>query len=183
MKDTVKTLASLSAALSFLFLGSPASAADFSRPSPPITIPAQKALLPGKYVEFTTLKRQILQILPSFSFNAQWRMKLPEIDRTLKRIDSILAKLTKITKTELQSDMNGALGLPSEFQGLMSDMEKFEDEIKKWEEELNTAGDDAQLQNVDLQNMLTKQQQVLQSLSRVGKLLHDIDTAVFRKVG
>jgi hypothetical protein len=44
-------------------------------------------------------------------------------------------------------------------------------------------GDDAQLANVDLQNMLQKQQQTLQMMSNISKMLHDTSMAVIRKIG
>jgi len=56
-------------------------------------------------------------------------------------------------------------------------------EIRKWEEELQTIGDDAQLANVDLQNMLQKQQQTMQMMSQISKMLHDTAMAVIRKMG
>ena len=51
------------------------------------------------------------------------------------------------------------------------------------EENLNSIGDDAQLANIDLQNMLQKQQQAIQMLSNVSKVLHDTAMAVIRKIG
>ena len=55
--------------------------------------------------------------------------------------------------------------------------------IKGKEEQLNSVGDDAQLANVDLQNILQKQQQTLQLLSNVSKQLHDTALAIIRKIG
>jgi hypothetical protein len=57
------------------------------------------------------------------------------------------------------------------------------DEIKKWEEKLNSIGDDAQLANVDLQNILQKQQQALQMMSNISKMLYDSAMSVIRKIG
>ena len=56
-------------------------------------------------------------------------------------------------------------------------------EIKKWEEKLNGLGDDAQLANVDLQNILQKQHQTLQMMSNISKMLFDTAQSVIRKVG
>ena len=56
-------------------------------------------------------------------------------------------------------------------------------EIVKWEQKLSTVGEDAQLANIDLQNALQKQQQVLQTLSNVSKMLHDTAMAIIRKIG
>ena len=61
--------------------------------------------------------------------------------------------------------------------------EALDNEINKWEEKLNSVGDDAQLANVDLQNMLQKQQQTLQMLSNISKMLHDTAMSVIRKIG
>jgi hypothetical protein len=51
------------------------------------------------------------------------------------------------------------------------------------EQRLNALGDDAQLANVDLQNILQKQQQTLQMMSNISKLLYDTATSVIRKLG
>lgn len=43
---------------------------------------------------------------------------------------------------------------------------------------LNSVGDDAQLANVDLQNALQKQQQTLQTMSNILKMMHDTATSI-----
>src|SRR2546423_921962 len=48
---------------------------------------------------------------------------------------------------------------------------------------LSSVGDDEQLANVDLQNILQKQQQTLQMLSNISKALYDTAWAVTRKMG
>jgi hypothetical protein len=58
-----------------------------------------------------------------------------------------------------------------------------DNEIARWEERLSTLGDDAQLANVDLQNILQKQQQALQMLSNISKEQHDTAMAIIRKLG
>jgi hypothetical protein len=55
--------------------------------------------------------------------------------------------------------------------------------IKALEEKLASVGDDSQLANIDLQNALQKQQQVLQTMANMSKLLHDSAMAVIRKMG
>ncbi len=61
--------------------------------------------------------------------------------------------------------------------------DEFEREAARWEEKLSSVGDDAQLANVDLQNMLQKQQQTLQQMSNISKMLHDTAMAIIRKIG
>jgi uncharacterized phage infection (PIP) family protein YhgE len=63
------------------------------------------------------------------------------------------------------------------------ELSRAESELKAWEETLNSAGDDAQLANVDLQNILQKQQQTLQMMSNISKLLYDTAQSVIRKMG
>ena len=62
-------------------------------------------------------------------------------------------------------------------------LDAISDEIERWEEKLNSIGDDAQLANVDLQNALQKQQQVLQMMSNISKMLHDTAMSIIRKMG
>jgi hypothetical protein len=65
----------------------------------------------------------------------------------------------------------------------VADLEQLDAEIRRWEEKLNSIGDDAQLANVDLQNVLQKQQQTLQMMSNISKMLHDTAMSVIRKMG
>lgn len=54
--------------------------------------------------------------------------------------------------------------------------------IKDLETKLDSVGDDAQLANVDLQNILQKQTQCLQLISNISKLCHDTAIAIIRKI-
>ena len=62
-------------------------------------------------------------------------------------------------------------------------MEGIDAAIAHWEGQLNSVGDDSQLANIDLQNVLQKQQQALQMMSQISKVLHDTAMAVIRKIG
>jgi len=61
--------------------------------------------------------------------------------------------------------------------------EQLENYVDDLEEQLSTVGDDAQLANIDLQNMLQKQQQTIQMMSNISKSLHNTAMAVIRKMG
>jgi hypothetical protein len=61
--------------------------------------------------------------------------------------------------------------------------EEWENYVKDLEDQLSALGDDAQLANIDLQNALQKQQQTLQTMSNVSKMLHDTAMAIIRKIG
>ena len=55
--------------------------------------------------------------------------------------------------------------------------------IHRKEKELQKLGEDAQLANLDVQNALQRQQQTLQMLSNISKMLHDTAMSVIRKIG
>ncbi len=65
----------------------------------------------------------------------------------------------------------------------ISTADELDNLISKFEEKLSTIGDDAQLANTDLQNILQKQQQTLQMMSNISKMLSDTALAVIRKIG
>lgn len=65
----------------------------------------------------------------------------------------------------------------------VNSFESLDGEIARWEGILNSLGDDAQLANVDLQNILQKQQQTLQMMSNISKMLHDTAMSVIKKMG
>ena len=77
-----------------------------------------------------------------------------------------------------------AKGKPSvELVAKQVSMSELEALIAQWEDKLQSVGDDAQLANIDLQNALQQQQQTLQTISSVSKMLHDTALAVIRNIG
>jgi hypothetical protein len=55
--------------------------------------------------------------------------------------------------------------------------------IKEIEMRLMQIGDDAQLANIDLQNILQKQQQTIQMISQISKTVYDTAMSLTRKIG
>ena len=47
----------------------------------------------------------------------------------------------------------------------------------------NLQGDDGQLANAELQHLLQKQQQTLQTMSNISKMMHDTAIAIIQKIG
>jgi hypothetical protein len=54
--------------------------------------------------------------------------------------------------------------------------------IQNLESQLNTVGEDAQLANMDLQNIMQKQQQLLQTMSSLSRVMHDAAMGVIRNL-
>jgi hypothetical protein len=81
-------------------------------------------------------------------------------------------------------DLEYELGVPNRVPVTgVNSVASIDKEIDRWEQKLASLGDDAQLANVDLQNILQKQQQTLQMLSNISKMLYDTAMAVIRKFG
>jgi len=98
-----------------------------------------------------------------------------------KQLARLLAELAHAFEI---GPIEAELGLPARVPAEKVDsLDAFADEIAKWEEKLATLGDDAQLANVDLQNMLQKQQQTLQMMSNISKMLYDTAQSIIRKMG
>src|SRR5688500_18876902 len=77
--------------------------------------------------------------------------------------------------------VTGFASAKDELRALVSELSARE--IRGWEEKLHALGDDAQLANVDLQNILQKQQQTLQMMSNISRMLYDTAQSVIRKMG
>ena len=90
----------------------------------------------------------------------------------------LIQALSKSTDGIRERDVNLLIG-----QAISPMLGGVKSELAALEVQPNTVGDDAQLANVDLQNMLQKQQQTLQMLSNISKMLHDTAMAVIRKIG
>jgi hypothetical protein len=114
--------------------------------------------------------------------NQQASQVLVEQALAAKGTEDFQALTTKVVQAQYgdisQEDTNALVGVVAG-----SAANAIDNEIASMEEKLNSLGDDAQLANIDLQNMLQKQQQTIQQMSNISKLLHDTAMAVIRKIG
>ena len=55
--------------------------------------------------------------------------------------------------------------------------------FKDLQRQVSKITDEAQLANIDLQNMMQRQQQTVQTLSEVSKTMDDTVMAILRKIG
>ena len=72
--------------------------------------------------------------------------------------------------------------LEDKVMSLQAGMTVCEAELKNLEGQLQSVGEDAQLANIDLQNMLQKQQQAFQMLSSILKSQHDTAMSIIRNM-
>jgi hypothetical protein len=109
--------------------------------------------------------------------NWQWRAYPPG------EIAGVAPPAKSSELSALESRFGGASAAPENDSRVIATKAQLEGYIENLEEDLNSSGDDAQLANVDLQNVLQKQQQVMQMMSNISKMLHDTALAIVRKIG
>ena len=131
--------------------------------------------------------REYLSRLRAFKANVKASARERGIDFCSESKDhaAVVAELfEKHARTYEQSEIEQDICLPGRVPpAAVTDRARLEAEIARWEGRLASAGDDAQLANVDLQNILQKQQQTLQMLSNISKIVHDTAMSVIRKIG
>ena len=110
----------------------------------------------SQLAQYTKIFRMIKEVKPIHEINAEWKSFVEELGGSLQKIQPV--------SIDIQ-------------------VEALDEYIQEWEDQLNDMEDDAQLANVDLQNTLQRQQQSLQLLSGMSKLLHDTATDVIRNMG
>ena len=149
----------LAASLGLAFTATAASAQDRQLEAKPKTVETQKS---GDLV----LKRGLL---------AKPENTVEESRLLLKQMKTASHELAHVIQQRSGRDRATA-----QLQTMQRDLDRA---IEEWEQKLSSVGEDAQLANIDLQNMLQKQQQTLQTMSNVSKAAHDTAMAIIRKIG
>ena len=67
--------------------------------------------------------------------------------------------------------------------GIVKNEQERQDYLRYLQTKLNAVDDDAQLANTDLQNVMQKEQQLLNMMSNIDKLLNDTGMDTIRKIG
>jgi hypothetical protein len=116
------------------------------------------------------------QLARVLSAERAWAEAMSRTDETLAALSDAIGDVP--TEAQHEDDIDVELAkLNDAVQSMLARVHEFS------QKHLNSIGDDAQLANVDLQNVLQKQQQTLQMLSNMSKSLHDTAKAVIRKIG
>ena len=92
-----------------------------------------------------------------------------------------LSKAIRDTLSEAEGDGGVATELVAATNSTHSELQHFQTRLELFLDAVED--DDAQLANVNLQNVLQKQQQTLQMMSNVSKMLYDTATSVIRHIG
>jgi len=119
------------------------------------------------------------------------------VKKTHRKIEKGMSEESRIKLTEITNSMRDDVSKLDSLEEIITekfgDLTKIESQVmesllfkihlKELEEKLASVGDDGQLTNIDLQNALEKQQQTMQTMSNMSKMLHDTAMAVIRKIG
>ena len=139
------------------------------------TAQTSSLLTSTKYANWTNLKTQVLNDSNYFTYNTKWKSNTDSLKQALSQADSLLLEI-KSSESKILSD-------PKLANSLLTKLSSYEAMIRSYENDLQSVGDDAQLANIDLQNWLQKQQQMMQMLSNMLKIIHDTQMAIIRKLG
>jgi hypothetical protein len=97
------------------------------------------------------------------------------------------ARLTPGSAPLLKMNITAGKGTPpiifSQNAGIVKTEQERQDYLRYLEDKLNAVGDDAQLANTDMQNVMQKQQQLVNMISNAAKLLNDSAMDTIRKIG
>ena len=104
-----------------------------------------------------------------------------ELGRPLKEVKGRWEALIKgLAKGKASIDVDALV--QQVMQKARAQQAHLDSEIAVLEDKLQGAGDDAQLANIDLQNMLQEQQRLIQVMSNMAKTLHDTAMSVIRNM-
>jgi hypothetical protein len=105
-----------------------------------------------------------------------------DMKRTINEIDLQFLKINDL-QNNLPGNRQLILSILSNLKQKTATIDELDTLLRNMEERLSTAGDDAQLANIDIQNHLQKIQQYLQMLSIISKMLHDTAMSTIQKMG
>ena len=128
---------------------------------------------------FTDLKKMIREELTKARTFQSQHQKFSGENSTL---DQAYPMVDFVNKPNVMPDGSLSPQVPTA-RGETKEGRVLEEYIKGLEQTLNSVGDDAQLAQLDLQTVTQKQQQTLQTLSNLSKVLHETSMAIIRKIG
>jgi hypothetical protein len=88
-----------------------------------------------------------------------------------------------LLKMNITADKGTSTIISPQNAGIVKTEQERQDYLRYLQAKLNAVGDDAQLANVDLQNVLQKQQQFIEMVSNISKSLNDTAMDIIRKIG
>jgi hypothetical protein len=163
-----------------------------SQPRVGTILSAPKALPGADAPEMRAVSALIAQGRPEAEVKARWQAALAGASARETDIEALVQAVMQQAQQMQEQDLKDAQAemarTNQQKAALRQQMQTLRDqkrdlEARKMEEKLNSVGDDAQLANVDMQNVLQKQQQTLQMMSNISKMLHDSAMSVVRKLG
>lgn len=149
----------------------------------------------GKHDLFSSKERALYNSLLVDAVNQLMPGRITELGKGVttsqakQYLDEYKSKLaaseTSAPSTTAEASMPGnpsADGKRAGDKKLIDTVEGMNAYIENLEDQMNSVGDDAQLANIDLQNCLQKQQQTLQMMSNISKMMHEVAMSIIRNL-
>lgn len=121
------------------------------------------------------LRRMKARLAARGSGNIKIQLKnILAIKTNRKNLIKLKYSSDKDNSNALNAQAQESLGLPDQVppEGATTP-EELDALLESWDEKLQNIGKDAELANIEMKNMLQKQQQTMQMMSQISKLLHD----------
>ncbi len=127
-----------------------------------------------KLLQLKDNKRQVLNYMRQMAITPERKELLGELSARLNSIDRLMTSIHQIGNA---SHIN-----KSTLSKMKKELTEEEEKMQELEKKFNDVDDDAELANIDLQDMLRKQQETIQMMSEIAKMLHSTGVAVVRKM-
>lgn len=163
-----------------------ASGLPTGKPARPVTTgrPNYNAAILSKasLSNWNQVRTESVRLVNQLKVSPKKRKVISNVTRTLNEINGIMQKIAELEKNPLKNK-SALINASFELRKYEKQIKGLKQEVKLLYQEEGTSGDDSQLANIELQNMLQKQQQTIQMLSNVEKMMNDTAMAVIRKIG
>jgi methyl-accepting chemotaxis protein len=174
MKKYSIIIAILIAVLFFIVL--PVQAIDYSKSSPTLkTVSVNTVISPAKYTEWKSAKSQVLQIAPTYSYDAKWQANLPKLKANLDKIDTILTKVKNSSDAYMIANK-------SYFNSLASELLVLEKYINLVRDESETIRNKRQKARTAFEDFDQKANQLYNLLSSVMKAMNELRMGIIRNI-
>lgn len=148
---------------------------------------------PQQETELKAIGVSLGRSMDSDSVELAWKSFVEKSAAEITRTDDVSTELDKLilrvlneSYQEKQEKLQQRAARVQHFNEMKQECRKLIESIRmrvqSLEEEYTATEEEARLANIDLQNMIQRQQQTLQTMSNVSKMLHDTAMAVIRNI-
>ena len=134
-------------------------------------------------INWNQIRTNFIRLTGQVKVSPQKRMIINKVERKLNKIYGKMQRVAELQKNPLENK-SALMKVSYELQKYEKQIKRLQQELgsplQSWDEKRVSAGDDAQLANIDLQKILQEQQQTIQIMTNVAKVLHETAKSIIR---